>query len=102
MLRWFWPSLFLLLSACGTVTIKTAYAPSQDLVYEEYFDGWLLGFAGEGRADLKGACPGDRVALIKVRFSGEDVALGTLTQGIYAPHSAKIYCASEVKNVANK
>lgn len=93
--------LFLSLTACGTVTIDTQYSPSRDNTYDEYFDGWLMGFAGEGRADLKGACPGDRIARIKVGFSLEDILLGGITQGIYAPHSAKIFCSQENKSAQN-
>ena len=97
-------SILLLSLGCGSVTIDTGEPPAspkdRTLSYQEYYDGWALGFGGEGRAELDGACPKDRISRIRNYFSFEDILISTVLIGIYTPHTSTITCAKEPQNAA--
>lgn len=83
------------LAACGSVTVDTGLPADSRNKYDEYHDGWALGFAGESGANVKDACPGDRIARVRNYFSFEDLLIGAFTTGIYTPRSSTITCATE-------
>lgn len=88
-------------TGCGSVTLTTGQPPSSTWVYDEYFDGWLLGVGSRGAADLHGACPGENIARIRNHFGLEDILISMITVGLYAPRTSTITCAEEIQRAEN-
>jgi hypothetical protein len=88
-------AILLLTAACGSVTIDTGLPADKANRYEEYHDGWGFGFAGQAGANVKDACPSDRIARVRNYFSPEDLLIALITAGIYTPRSTTIICATE-------
>lgn len=84
----------LAIGGCSTVTInpevsgKLTSAPS----YEQRKAFYWWGLSGEHRINVKEVCADKGVAQMQTQQTFEDGLLGVITLGIYAPHTAKVWC----------
>ena len=90
-------TLLLGASACSTVTIvpqgesKLVSKPS----YEESKPFYLLGLSGEHHVDVLEICNNKEPLQMQSQQTFSDGLWQLLTLGIYAPHTAKVWCPKE-------
>ena len=84
--------------SCSKVTIhsKQSAKLTTEPTYEETKNYFLWGLIGKHRFDVKEICGDKEVLQIQAQGTFTNVFLGLLTLGIYAPHTAKIWCDTEV------
>ena len=86
--------LALSMSACSTVTINQE--GQQKLVskptYEESKPFYLWGLVGDQHIDVTKICDGKEPVQMQSQQTFVDGLLGAITLGIYAPHTAKVWC----------
>ena len=100
-MKWLISGLIMVfLSGCGSVTLDTGAPQDTSNRFDEYYDSWMLGFAGEGLTDVHNACTQDKIARIRNYFSVEDILLTALTVGIYSPRTTTITCAMETAHAS--
>lgn len=61
---------------------------------EESKSFFFWGLAGEHSIDVNGVCQGKPAQQMQTQTTFLDGLLGGITLGIYAPRSAKVWCAS--------
>ncbi len=84
--------LFLLLSACSTVTVlHTEKMPPIKPTAKGSNSFFVAGIGQEQVIDVKEVC-GDRGYKFKSYYSFIDGVLAVITFGIYTPNSYEIYC----------
>ncbi len=66
--------------------------PSPPLLWQERQSFYLFGLVGESHIDAQGVCQGRNVSQMQTQQSFVDGLLGLVTIGIYAPHTAKVWC----------
>lgn len=85
------------LSACSTVTI--APQGEEKLVskanYEESKPFYLWGLSGEHHINVLEVCNNEEPLQMQSQQTFSDGLLGLITLGIYAPHTAKVWCPKE-------
>ncbi len=85
------------LSACSTITIspegggKLTVKPT----YEESKPFYFWGLSGEHRVDVLKVCDDKEPLQMQSQLTFVDGILGLITLGIYAPHTAKVWCPTE-------
>lgn len=81
-------------SACSTITIQPKKIPklSTAPTYEERKNFYMWGLVGEERVDVTKICNGSKVKQMQSQATFVDGLLGTITLGIYAPHTVKVWC----------
>jgi hypothetical protein len=85
------------LSACSTVTIapqgeaKLASKPS----YEESKPFYFWGLSGEHHINVLEVCNNKEPLQMQSQQTFSDGLFGLITLGIYAPHTAKVWCPKE-------
>jgi len=86
-----------LLSGCATVTIRpdggTKVAGTPD--YEKSKPYFFWGLAKEHTVNVVEICGDKKVEQVQSQRTFLDGFLGTITLGIYAPKTAKVWCALE-------
>lgn len=85
------------LSACSTVTIKPE-GPNKlanEPTYEDSKPFYLWGLAGEHRVDVLNICNNNEPLQMQSQQTFSDGLLTLITLGIYAPHTAKVWCPKE-------
>ena len=85
------------LSACSTVTITPGSqqkVPSSSIApsYQQTHHFFLWGLVGKTSIDVNEVCGGQKVKQMQTQTTFLNGLLGGLTIGIYAPHTAKIWC----------
>ena len=82
------------LSACATVTVRPGGGEklSGQAQYENSESFFLWGLVGEHTVNVTQVCSNRKVTQMQAQFTAIDVILGTITLGIYAPRSAKVWC----------
>jgi len=95
--RYFIGLFALSISACSTVTINQE--GQQKLVskptYEESKTFFLWGLVGEHHVEVTKICDGKEPMQMQSQQTFVDGLLGAITLGIYAPHTAKVWCPKE-------
>ena len=83
-----------LLSGCATMTIhpNQQVKLSNEPTYEETIPFYFWGLVGEKRIDVKAVCAGKEAVQMQTQATPKDLILGAVTLGIYAPHTAKVWC----------
>ncbi len=82
------------LSGCSTMTIH----PKQQAklvskpTYEQTIPFYFWGLHGEERIDVKKVCDGKKPVQMQTQATFENALFTALTIGIYAPHTAKVWC----------
>lgn len=87
-------AILFLCSACATVTIRPnggAKATSKP-TYESSYGYFIFGLVGDEKVNVSQICNGGAVDQIQTEFTFMDKLLGTLTGGLYAPKTAKVWC----------
>ncbi len=85
------------LAACSSVTIqpqaraKITTAPT----YQESKAFYVFGLVGEHHVDVTQVCGGKEPLQMQSQQTFSDGLLTVLTLGIYAPHTAKVWCPQE-------
>jgi len=91
-------SVFLVgVSSCSTVTIKPE-GQSKFVNKPTYLDSkpfYLWGLAGEHRIDVLKICNKKEPLQMQSQQTFSDGLLTLVTLGIYAPHTAKVWCPKE-------
>lgn len=87
----------LLLSACGSVTIRTdnQREDTENPSYQKSFNYWWWGLKGEYDINVREVCSGKNVTQMQSISRFSDAALTIMTLGIYAPRSARVWCEGE-------
>lgn len=83
-------------SGCMSTTIVFSENWQRDSkpAYEDYFDSYLLGFAGPTPSvTVAKVCMDQKPTAIKRVQTVEDVLLTAITLGIYLPTTVRIWCA---------
>jgi hypothetical protein len=60
--------------------------------YEDYFDTWWWGLSGSPEVSLQKVCMDQKPLAFQRVKSLEDIIISTVTLGIYAPTTVKIWC----------
>lgn len=85
------------ISACSTVTISPT--AQQKLIdsptYEESKNYFFWGLVGDHHIDVLKICNGKEPVQMQSQQTFADGVLGVITLGIYAPHTAKVWCPKE-------
>ena len=83
-----------IMSGCSTVTIhpQSMGKLSSPPTYEERKGYFLWGLAGEHRIDVQQVCGEKEPKQMQSQATFVDGLLGVITLGIYAPHTAKVWC----------
>jgi hypothetical protein len=93
-MRRFFPALLLCLalSACATQSVVLRQGATEPRLNEmqHFFVSGLGQTQSVNAADVCGGT--DRVAKVERVQSGLNILLNTLTNGIYTPNTAKVYC----------
>lgn len=86
-----------LLAGCATVTIRPDGGPKvADLPdYQETKNYFFWGLAGEHTVDVTDICGARDVEQVQSQMTFMNGFLGTLTFGLYAPRTAKVWCDLE-------
>ncbi len=90
-------SLVITLTGCAGVTITETgqadfrYRPH----YEESKHFFLWGFIGEHHVDVRKICRDRPVKQMQSKFTATNLALMTLTAGLYVPRTARVWCELE-------
>jgi len=83
------------LSGCSTV-LFTRTADSQiytDAVYQKSQPFFFFGIVGKPLTIVvEQICLGKEIDQLSTEYTGEDVLVGVLTLGIYAPRTVKVWC----------
>ena len=92
--------LSIFFQSCSKVTIhsKKSAKLTTEPTFEETKNYYLWGLVGEHRFDVKEICEDKEVLQIQSQGTFTNVLLITLSLGIYVPHTAKIWCDTEVSN----
>jgi hypothetical protein len=61
--------------------------------YDESESFFLFGIAGSAKVNLNRVCDGKKVEQMQTQFAPVDTFLWLLTGGIYAPKTARVWCA---------
>lgn len=82
------------LCACSAITVRPQgglknNSPANFNERQSYFLGGLI---GENTVNLNKACPSGNVTQMQSVQTVADTLLGLITVGIYAPHTAKVWC----------
>ena len=87
-------SFVVMLGACSTVTIqpKNTTKLTSTPTYEKSLPFYMLGLVGEPRVNVVRICGEKSVIQMQSQQTFSDSLLTALTLGIYAPHSAKVWC----------
>ena len=94
-MRRFFPALLLCvaLSACATQSVVLRQGATEPRLHEmqHFFVSGLGQTQSVNAADVCGGS--DRVAKVERVQSGLNIFLGFITNGIYTPYTAKVYCS---------
>ena len=87
-------SLALLSSGCLSVTVRPEGGDKvkTKASWQQRQNFYLFGLVGESHIDAQRVCRGRDIAQMQTQQSFVDGLLGLLTIGIYAPHTAKVWC----------
>ncbi|MCH2042233.1 MAG: Bor family protein [Saccharospirillaceae bacterium] len=87
-------SAIVALAGCSTVTIhpKSAAKLSSNPTFEESQTFYLWGLVGENRINVSEICGSKGPLQMQTQQTFVDGLLGGITLGIYAPHTAKVWC----------
>ncbi len=87
-------ALALMSSGCVSLTVRPEGGEKvkADANWQERQDFFFFGLVGESHIDVQGVCQGAEIDQIQTQQTFVDVLLGLVTGGIYAPHTAKIWC----------
>lgn len=79
---------------CGTVTIKGEGKGrlSRSPDYEDRKTFLFWGLSGEHDVDVRAVCGGGKARQMQSQWTFVDGLLNTITLGIYAPRTAKVWC----------
>jgi hypothetical protein len=94
-MRRFFPALLLCLalSACSTQSVVLQNSPPV-LKQDEMQHFFVSGLGQTQSVNAADVCGGtDRVAKVERVESGLNIFLGFITNGIYTPYTAKVYCS---------
>ncbi len=82
------------LSACSAITVRPngGMKNNAPATFSERQDYYLGGLIGENTVNLNKACPAGNVSQMQSVQSFGDGFLTMLTFGIYAPHTANVWC----------
>lgn len=84
---------FVALTGCATQTFSIkeggAAQPTQEIMHHFF----ISGIGQSKKVDATAVCGGsDKVARVETHISFLNGLLGSLTVGIYTPHTARVYC----------
>jgi hypothetical protein len=85
-----------LLTGCAKATIRPDGGDrilTDRADYEESESFFLWGIAGSAKVNLNRVCDGKKVEQMQTQFAPVDTFLWLLTGGIYAPKTARVWCA---------
>lgn len=85
----------LLLSSCVSTktTIGDHSIKGLKPVYEDYFDGYLLGWAGEDdQINLNEVCLDQKPFGFQKTYSFQDGFFALISLGIYTPYTVRVWC----------
>jgi hypothetical protein len=85
-----------LLTGCAKATIRPDGGDrilTERADYEESESFFLMGIAGSAKVNLNRVCDGKKVLQMQTQFAPVDTFLWLLTGGIYAPKTARVWCA---------
>lgn len=85
------------LAGCSTVTVNPAGTQkiASQPTYEEVKPFYMWGLVGEHTVDVTVVCGDKQVQQMQTQQTFVDGLLGGLTLGIYAPRTAKVWCADK-------
>jgi hypothetical protein len=83
-----------LTTSCYTVTVRPGggIKDTSEPIYDERQNFFLWGLVGTQHINVKKICNGSEPSQMQTRRSFLDGLLGGLTLGIWAPHSARVWC----------
>jgi hypothetical protein len=86
--------LTIAISGCYTVTSRPGggFAVASKPHFEQQQDFYLWGLVGESHIDTKTVCSGKKPTQMQSQTTLLDGLLTVVTLGIYAPHTAKVWC----------
>jgi len=86
--------LVLLTAGCATVTVRPSGGEKAktEASWQERQNLFVFGLVGESNVDGRAVCAGRDVAQIQTQQTFVDGLFGLFSGGIYAPHTAKIWC----------
>ena len=92
--KFFLICIFLLLNGCATQTYHINPVGDAYVVKEERMQNFFVAGIGQEKAmDAAEICGGaENIIKVESKLSFLDGFLGVLTQGIYTPRTAKVYC----------
>jgi hypothetical protein len=82
------------LTGCSTMTIQ----PSEQIkrssmpTFEKTIPFYFWGLKGEDRVNVKAVCGDKKPVQMQTQMTLENGLLTFITLGIYAPHTAKVWC----------
>lgn len=85
-----------LLTGCAKATIRPDGGDrilNERADYDESESFFLWGIAGSAEVNLQRVCDGKKVEQMQTQFAPVDTILWMLTGGIYAPKTARVWCA---------
>ena len=87
-------ALALMSSGCLSVTVRPEGGKKveTDANWQERQDFFLFGLVGESHIDVQGVCEGREVEQMQTQKTFVDGLFGLFSGGIYAPHTAKLWC----------
>ena len=82
------------LSACSSVTIKPEFGLllHSEPDFEKSMDFFVFGVIGENRIDVSEICGVKQPVQMKTEQTFRDGVLMIISVGVYAPHTAKVWC----------
>jgi len=83
-----------ILAGCSTVTIhpKQSAELTTEPTYQERKSFYLAGLIGEERVNVSEVCEEKEAVQMQSQQTFVDGLLTVVTLGIYAPHTAKVWC----------
>jgi hypothetical protein len=81
------------MASCAKVTIQpqNTFSPVSNANYEESIDFYLWGLIGEKRIEISKICKNGALQM-QSQQTFIDGLSSAITLGIYAPHTAKVWC----------
>lgn len=83
-----------LAAGCSTMTIhpKASYKRITEPTYQLTVPFYFWGLSGAHRLDVNAICGDKKPVQMQTQATVENMLLTLVTLGIYAPHTAKVWC----------